>query len=156
MPREVQRLPLGAFFGTLHKIVTMYKFLVALFVLGLVFAVQFTWVNVSVAFLGVLNTLSENTQLLAHSVIFCPVFEELLNRYLPLEIARRYFPKAVVPIAVGSSIIFGLCHDNPFPANLFIQGFLGLTFSWVYWKFGLKYSILSHALWNLACFLNVI
>lgn len=125
-------------------------------VLILVYILQLVWVNLVIAFIDVFYNLSSDVQHLFLSVFFAPVMEEAMYRYAPLSIAKKYFPKSIIPVVVLSSIVFGLAHENPFPVNLLAQGALGLSFSYVYLKFGYKYAVLSHAMWNLGCFLNCI
>lgn len=125
-------------------------------ILVLVYALQLFWVKLVIIFLQIMQTMSCDFQNLFLTVVFVPIVEETLYRHLPLSIGKKYFKKSVVAIAIGSSIIFGLGHDNGFVGNILIQGCIGLTFAWVYLNFGLRYSILSHALWNLGCFLNFV
>lgn len=125
-------------------------------VLVLVYILQLVWVNIVIAFMEVFQGLTVDVQHLFLSVFFAPVVEEAMYRYAPLSIAKRYFPKSIVPVVVLSSMVFGLAHDNPFPVNLLAQGFLGVTFSFVYLKMGYKYAVLSHSIWNIGCFLNCI
>lgn len=83
--------------------------------------------------------------------IFAPMWEEIMYRHVPLQIAKNYFRKNIIHVAIGSSIIFGINHGSVL--NILIQGVFGLMFSWVYIRNGLKWSILSHALWNFYCFI---
>lgn len=132
------------------------KTLVMIVILGLVYILQLCWVKLVVVFLHILESMSCDVQNLFLCVVFVPIVEETLYRHLPLSIGKNYYKKSIVAIALGSSIIFGMSHGNGFIANILIQGCIGLSFAWVYLNFGLKYSILSHALWNLGCYLNVI
>ena len=125
-------------------------------ILFLVYALQLCWVKIVVVFLHILESMSCEFNDLLLTVLFVPVVEETLYRHIGLSIGKKYFPKSVVTIAIGTSIIFGLGHGNGYMANILIQGCIGLSFAWVYLNFGLKYSILSHALWNLGCYLNII
>lgn len=86
------------------------------------------------------------------AVIIAPIVEEFLYRYVPLKIAKNYFRKNIITIAIASSVIFGLHHGSVL--NIPIQGVFGLLFTWVYIRNGLPYAILSHALWNLYCFIS--
>jgi len=90
------------------------------------------------------------------SVVFVPVVEETLYRHVPLSITKTYFTKSKFAVMIGSSIVFGLGHGGGFIPNILIQGCLGMSFAFIYLKYGLKYSILSHSLWNLICFLNIV
>lgn len=119
-----------------------------------VFALQIIWVRLVMIFGEIFSEMTTEFQFFLLSVVLCPIAEEVLWRYAPLELAKKYFPQSIVPIVIGVSICFGLAHDNPFPFNILIQGFLGVTFSFVYLTLGLRYSILCHALWNLSCFIT--
>jgi len=131
------------------------KTLWIVFVVLIVYILQLFWVNIVIAFLGILNEMSDDIQNLFLTVMFVPVVEETLYRHLPLSITKNYFPKSKLAVMLGSSIIFGMGHGNEFIGNILLQGCIGLSFAWVYWKYGFKYSVLSHALWNLGCFLNL-
>ena len=132
------------------------KIAVMVVILFGVYALQLCWVKVVVVFLHILESMSCDVQDLFLCVVFVPVVEETLYRHLPLSIGKNYFKKSVVAIAIGSSIIFGMGHANGYIANILIQGCIGLSFAWIYLNFGLRYSILSHALWNLGCYLNFV
>jgi membrane protease YdiL (CAAX protease family) len=84
------------------------------------------------------------------SCIFAPIWEELLFRYAPIEIARRAGEKKyLLPVIATSSIIFGLAHYGV--VSIFIQGIGGLIMSILYVKNGysLTSSFVLHFLWNL-------
>lgn len=130
------------------------KALWILCVLVLVYVLQLFWVNLVIIFMDAFYNLTDDVQHLFLSVLFAPIFEETMYRYAPLSIAKKYFPKSITTIVIVSSITFGLAHSNPFPVNILVQGMLGVSFSIIYLKYGLRYSILSHAIWNLGCFLN--
>lgn len=125
------------------------------FVVLIVYILQLFWVNIVVAFLGIINAMSADIQSLFLTVMFVPVVEETLYRHLPLSITKNYFTKSKIAVMLGSSIIFGMGHGNDFVGNILLQGCIGLSFALIYWKYGFKYSVLSHALWNLGCFLNL-
>lgn len=125
-------------------------------VVFLVYILQLFWAKFAIVFMSYLNVMACELQNLFLTVMFVPVVEESLYRHLPLSITKNYFPKSKYAVIIGSSIIFGLGHDNGFIGDILIQGCIGLSFGLIYWKYGLKYSILSHALWNLGCFLNFI
>jgi len=125
-------------------------------VVFLVYILQLFWVKFAIVFMSYLNVMACELQNLFLTVMFVPVVEESLYRHLPLSITKNYFPKSKYAVIIGSSIIFGLGHDNGFIGDILIQGCIGLSFGLIYWKYGLKYSILSHALWNLGCFLNFV
>jgi len=130
------------------------KILFVILILILVFALQTIWVKMVVVFLNALCACSDNFHWFFCSVVFAPAVEETLYRYVPLKIGSD-LKISRIPVVIGSSIVFGLAHDNPYPANILIQGMLGLSFSAVYITTGkLRYSILCHSLWNLSCFLN--
>jgi membrane protease YdiL (CAAX protease family) len=130
------------------------KLTIVIVILLAVFALQTIWVQLVRIFWDILYSMSGNLQMFLLSVVLCPIAEEVLWRYTPLELAKKYFPQSIVPIVIASSILFGLAHDNPFPFNILVQGFLGVTFSFVYMTLGLRYSIFCHALWNLSCFIT--
>jgi len=132
------------------------KTLWIVFVVFIVYILQLFWVNIVIAFLGILNEMSDDIQNLFLTVMFVPVVEETLYRHLPLSITKNYFPKSKLAVMIGSSIVFGLGHSGGFIPNILIQGCLGMSFAFIYLKYGLRYSILSHSLWNLICFLNIV
>jgi membrane protease YdiL (CAAX protease family) len=131
------------------------KTLVMIVILGLVYILQLCWVKLVVVFLHILESMSCDVQNLFLTVMLVPVVEETLYRHFPLSITKNYFPKSKFAVIFGSSIVFGMGHDNDFVGNILLQGCLGLSFALIYWKYGFKYSVLSHALWNLGCFLNL-
>jgi membrane protease YdiL (CAAX protease family) len=85
--------------------------------------------------------------------IFAPLWEELAFRFVPLKIARFVQPQGnlkdseiVLPVMIGTSIIFGLAHGSV--VNILMQGVSGMSLAWVMIKSGYKYSVLTHAMWN--------
>lgn len=132
----------------------MKKFIIALAILFLVYAVQHVWVNMFILFREFMNGYSIHISNLFFMVIVAPIWEETLFRHIPITIGKKYFPKVLVEIIIGSSIIFGWIHGDV--TNIVVQGFLGLTMCVVYLRLGLRYAILSHAIWNLSCFVNLI
>ncbi len=86
------------------------------------------------------------------SCILAPVWEEFIYRHVPLQIAKNYFKKNLVEIAIGCAVVFGLHHGCSL--NILIQGVFGIMFTWVYIRNGLKWAICSHALWNFYCFIQ--
>lgn len=131
------------------------KKLILLVILGIAL-VQILWVKIVMMFLVLLENVSCEVQLLFLSVVFVPVVEETLYRHVPLSITKTYFPKSKLVVMLGSSIVFGLGHSGGFIPNILIQGCLGMSFAFIYLKYGLRYSILSHSLWNLICFIQLI
>ena len=132
----------------------MKKFIIALAILFLVYAVQHVWVNMFILFREFMNGYSIHISNLFFMVIVAPIWEETLFRHIPITIGKKYFPKVLVEIIIGSSIIFGWIHGDV--TNIIVQGFIGLTLCFVYIKLGLRYAILSHAIWNFTCFLNLL
>lgn len=132
----------------------MKKFIIALAILFLVYAVQHVWVNMFILFREFMNGYSIHISNLFFMVIVAPIWEETLFRHIPITIGKKYFPKVLVEIIIGSSIIFGWIHGDV--TNIVVQGFLGLTMCFVYLRLGLRYAILSHAIWNLSCFINLV
>lgn len=132
----------------------MKKFIIALAILFLVYAVQHVWVNMFILFREFMSGYSIHISNLFFMVIVAPIWEETLFRHIPITIGKKYFPKVLVEIIIGSSIIFGWIHGDV--TNIVVQGFLGLTMCVVYLRLGLRYAILSHAIWNLSCFVNLV
>lgn len=132
----------------------MKKFIIALAILFLVYAVQHVWVNMFILFREFMNGYSIHISNLFFMVIVAPIWEETLFRHIPITIGKKYFPKVLVEIIIGSSIIFGWIHGDV--TNIVVQGFLGLTMCVVYLRLGLRYAMLSHAIWNLSCFINLV
>jgi membrane protease YdiL (CAAX protease family) len=132
------------------------KKLVIAFILFAVYALQLCWVKIVVVFLHILESMSGDIQNLFLCVVFVPIVEETLYRHLPLSIGKNYFGKSIIAILFGSSIVFGLGHSGGYIPNILIQGCLGFSFALIYLKLDFRYSILSHALWNLGCYLDFI
>lgn len=84
--------------------------------------------------------------------LVAPVWEELLYRYGPLTIARKFNKEYVLPVLVMSSCLFGWAHGDC-QEGVMIQGVMGFVFGCVYIKngFSLASSIFLHFLWNLYC-----
>lgn len=117
-----------------------------------VFTVQLLWCHFIFWFLGIgiaRDDISWQDALL-FGVFIAPVWEELLYRHLPIQLGVRYFPKALFPIIIGVSIIFGRNHGSE--VNILIQGVYGILFSYTYLRHGLFASIAQHMLWNFYCF----
>lgn len=132
----------------------MKKFIYVLAVLFLVYAVQHAWVNIYILFREFMSGYSFHIYNLFLMVIVAPIWEETLFRHIPITLGKLYFPRAFGEIIIGSSIIFGWIHGDV--TNIIVQGFIGLTLCFVYIKLGLRYAILSHAIWNFTCFLNLL
>lgn len=82
------------------------------------------------------------------SCIWAPIWEELTYRWVPVQIAKREFPKLLLPLIVLSSALFGWGHGEC-QEGVFIQGVLGLIFTWVYLKTdNILYCILLHCIYN--------
>ena len=91
-----------------------------------------------------------NVRIIWWGLIFAPLWEELLFRFLPLEAVRwagHWGKRMTLPIIFASSIIFGLLHGAVI--NIIIQGFGGLLISWVYISGGRYWgAVATHVLWN--------
>jgi membrane protease YdiL (CAAX protease family) len=83
------------------------------------------------------------------SCIFAPLWEELVFRHAPLQVAKKLDPSYLLPIVFVSSAFFGWLHGGA--VNIMFQGVGGFIMALVYIKNG--YSIWStitlHFLWNL-------
>lgn len=67
------------------------------------------------------------------SLVFAPVFEEMVFRMLPLTLVRGKSPETIraVQLAV-CGVLFGIAHGHPI--NVFIQGFVGYMLGRLYMK----------------------
>lgn len=88
--------------------------------------------------------------LLINACILAPLWEEVVFRVLPIQILKKTNTlDSLGPyVIVACSAIFGVIHGGD--ENVFIQGVLGLLFSYVYIKndFSYKSAVLCHMLWN--------
>jgi len=88
----------------------------------------------------------DTLQVVFWSMISAPLWEELVFRYLPRKLGDQ-FPKLMLPLILCSSIMFGYIHNGV--PSIWIQGFIGLSFFWLYMKNGSIYwTMVAHALWN--------
>lgn len=81
--------------------------------------------------------------------ILAPIWEEYIFRYLPFKFLNlsKYKDQFLIPMILGSNILFGLAHGGPI--NILIQGVGGLFLSYLYFKYeSFWLNVLSHALWN--------
>jgi membrane protease YdiL (CAAX protease family) len=89
-------------------------------------------------------------QTITSDSIITPIWEELLFRYVPIEIARRtgLLKKNYFPLMFLTSIVFGWMHGSV--ANVFCQGIVGIFLYWVYIKNNYSYlsSCIVHGTWN--------
>ena len=93
-----------------------------------------------------INIIPSTSSSFDNLLIICilgPISEELIFRGIGLGILRKYGQKTAI---IFVSIIFGLCHGNIMQA--FCAGISGIVLSYVYFKYGLIYSILLHMLNN--------
>lgn len=81
--------------------------------------------------------------------ILAPIWEEIAFRHAPIQIAKGFGKKFVLPVVIIASALFGWGH-NQGPNSIMMQGVMGFIFSWVYVKnrYSLTSSILTHSLWN--------
>ena len=80
--------------------------------------------------------------------IWAPIWEEMTYRWAPIEIAKRQAPNILYPVIILSSAYFGWGHGEC-QEGVFIQGVLGLIFSWVYLKTNnILYNMLLHMAYN--------
>lgn len=79
--------------------------------------------------------------------LIAPITEELVFRWSPLTVVKRY-PVLTWPVIVISSWVFGWMHGGP--THVLIQGVFGVVFSVVYIRNGYCYwsSVFTHFLWN--------
>jgi membrane protease YdiL (CAAX protease family) len=86
--------------------------------------------------------------------IVAPLWEELVFRVAPLQIAKGFGEKYLIPVIIISSAIFGWGHGEG-TYSILIQGVLGAVLSWVYIKNNYSYwSVVAvHAMWNALCYL---
>lgn len=77
-------------------------------------------------------------------VAVAPILEEILFRGIIMNGLKKYGYKSSIII---NSILFGIAHQN---INIVIRSFLiGIIFSYIAYKYSLRYSILFHFLLNL-------
>ena len=80
------------------------------------------------------------------AIIRAPVLEEIIFRGVIMNDLRGYGYKSAILI---NSILFGLSHTGI--KKIIIMTLLGMIFSYIAYRYSLKYSILLHMVWNL-CF----
>lgn len=90
------------------------------------------------------------TYLLFYCCIFAPIWEEAVFRYGAITLAQAIGEKAVVPMIVISSCIFGWIHHYN-PESVLMQGGLGFILSYIYLKSNNSYFsvVIVHGLYNL-------
>lgn len=83
-----------------------------------------------------------------YTCIFAPIWEEAVFRYAPITIAKVIGEKAVIPVIVISSCVFGWIHHYN-PESVLLQGGIGFILSYVYLRTNSYASIVAvHALYN--------
>lgn len=82
--------------------------------------------------------------------VFAPLWEELAFRVIPIQIARGFGDKFLIPVIFLSSLIFGWGHGNG-PVSLLIQGVGGLILACTYVKTKYNYWVVvaMHSAWNI-------
>lgn len=87
------------------------------------------------------------------SLIWAPIWEEMVFRWAPIQLALRTNEKYLGPIIILASAAFGIAHGFP-QEGVLIQGILGLILSGVYrYTEKIWCSIVTHSLYNLSIFL---
>lgn len=87
------------------------------------------------------------------SLLAAPFIEEALYRWAPLTIAERLDKSIVVPVAIGSSIIFGLHHGFNYYSVL-SQGVMGLLAAGIFIRTKSYLACVAfHMMWNVYCVL---
>lgn len=114
-----------------------------------IFGLNLIWIVFIVTFIDKVVYVNPIMVTFFMSCIFAPLWEELLFRYVPIQIvnASNNASKLMLPVVIGSSILFGLAHGGPL--NILTQGVGGLFLSYLYIKYESYWlNVLSHALWN--------
>jgi len=102
----------------------------------------------------------DHNQITARALLFvcviAPLWEELVFRHVPIRIAKSVpggYGNLLLPIVLGSSVIFGLVHGGP--PNILFQGVGGFLMAIVYIRNGYDYwsAVILHSTWNLFVFL---
>ena len=78
------------------------------------------------------------------TIIIAPIIEEMIFRGVIMNDLKEYGYKTAIII---NSVLFGLAHTEI--KKVIITIFLGIIFSYVAYRYSLRYSILLHMVWNL-------
>ena len=78
------------------------------------------------------------------TIIIAPIIEEMIFRGVIMNDLKEYGYKTAIII---NSVLFGLAHTEI--EKVIITIFLGIIFSYVPYRYSLRYSILLHMVWNL-------
>ena len=78
------------------------------------------------------------------TIIIAPIIEEMIFRGVIMNDLKEYGYKTAIII---NSVLFGLAHTEI--EKVIITIFLGIIFSYVAYRYSLRYSILLHMVWNL-------
>lgn len=90
--------------------------------------------------------------------ILAPLAEEVLFRFLPLNVAAQSGKKEILAATcIGSSVLFGMLHGG----GLFavpVQGVTGLITCWLFLKNNYSYwsAVVFHSLWNTVLYLEIL
>lgn len=103
--------------------------------------------------LKIVPQVSDNDDLTAQSSFFyycisAPLWEEAVYRWAPIVLAQKIGKECVVPVVFAMSAIFGIGHGALY--NIWIQGFFGLTSSYLFIKNNNSYwsSVVLHFMQN--------
>ncbi len=83
------------------------------------------------------------------SCIMAPLWEEIIFRKLPIDLAKSTGKKEIMlPVILASSVIFGIGHQGV--PSILLQGVGGFIISCLYIKNGYSYwsSVTLHFMWN--------
>lgn len=82
-------------------------------------------------------------------VLLAPLLEELVFRLIPLGITLKFTKSKAIfwAVAFVSSVVFGVSHGSWY--NIFVQGIIGMIFSWAFLKGGYWLCFFAHASCNL-------
>ena len=78
------------------------------------------------------------------TIIIAPIIEEMIFRGVIMNDLKEYGYKTAIII---NSVLFGLAHTEI--EKVIIKIFLGIIFSYVAYRYSLRYSVLLHMVWNL-------
>lgn len=102
-------------------------------------------------------TLDIKIQMMILGFAIAPISEEILYRWLPVHLEKRFPRLGWFPGVLANFIFIGI-HENNYPyAGIYwaflIQGMLGFCCLWVCRKYGLWASIFLHAKYNVGIYL---
>lgn len=122
--------------------------------IGIGFIVLLAWSFIVTYLFGFMGSFGDifkkqNIPTFFFACIVAPLWEELYYRYVPIQISKAFGHKFLMPILIFSAVNFGFGHGNEL-FHLFMQGVMGMIFSWVYLKNKYSYwsSVILHCLWN--------